>query len=105
MGKVFFNLVVKPKLFGQPGDMAAVDKALKDELPPLFDYLERTIDGPFLVGHTISLADIAVAMPLINLQLCEHPVDAKRWPKLTGWLDAVLARRSFQGISDEKAAA
>jgi len=39
-GKVFFNLVVKPRFFKQPADMAVVDKALADDLPPLFDYLE-----------------------------------------------------------------
>lgn len=104
-GRVFFNLVVSQLLFNKPGDMAIVDKAIGEELPPLLDYLERTIDGPFLVGPSISLADIAVAMPLMNLQMCERPLDAKRWPKVARWHADLLARRAFQGHSDEKKAA
>src|SRR4029077_13182022 len=97
MGKVFFNLVVKPRFLDQPPDMAVVEKALADELPPLHDYLEREIAGPWLVGSTVTLADIAVSSPYVNLQVCGHPLDAKRWPKLGAYTAAVLARPSFVG--------
>jgi glutathione S-transferase len=104
-GKVFANLVVKPRFFKQPGDMAVVEKALADELPPLCDYLEGQVGGPFITGSTLSLADIALAIPFINLELAERPLDAKRWPKLGGYVAALVARPSFTGVSDQKAAA
>jgi glutathione S-transferase len=104
-GKVFFNLVVKPRFFKEPADMAAVDKALADELPPLFDYLEGQIAGRFLIGSTLSLADIAVAAPFVNLALAERPLDGKRWPKLGRYVAALVARPSFAGIGDRQAAA
>ena len=104
-GKVFFNLVVRPRFLNQPPDMAVVEKALADELPPLFDYLERTVAGTFLAGSTLSLADIAVAVPFVNLQICDHPLDAARWPKLGGYVAGILARPSFTGVSDDKAVA
>jgi glutathione S-transferase len=85
--------------------MAAVDKALADELPPLFDYLEGQIAGRFLIGSTLSLADIAVAAPFVNLALAERPLDAKRWPKLGRYVAALVARPSFAGIGDRQAAA
>lgn len=103
-GKVFFNLFVKPKLLNETPDMAVVEKALKDELPPLFDYLQAQVNGPFLVGGTLSLADIAVAVPFINLAIAGHALDAARWPKLTSYVAALHARPSFSGISDKKAA-
>jgi glutathione S-transferase len=105
MGKVFFNLVVKPRFFKQEPDMAVVDKALADELPPLLDYLEGAIAGPFLVGSTLSLADIAVAIPFINLEIAERPLDTTRWPKLGRYVAAIVARPSFTGISDRPAEA
>ena len=104
-GKVFMNLVVKPRFFKQPADMAVVEKALTEELPPLFDHLESRIAGPFVVGSTLSLADIALVCPFVNLALAERPVDTKRWPKLAGYVASITARPSFQGVSDQKAAA
>jgi len=104
-GKVFFNLVVKPRFLKQPADMAVVDKALADDLPPLFDYLEREMTGPFLVGGALSLADIATASPFVNLAIAERPLDAQRWPKLGRDIAALVARPSFNGISDRQAAA
>jgi hypothetical protein len=35
----------------------------------------------------------------------ERPLDTKRWPKLGRYVAALLARPSFTGISDRKAAA
>ena len=99
-GKVFFNLVVKKLMqIGEP-DMAAVEGALSTELPPLFTYLEDRVDGPYLVGDRLTLADIAIASPFVNLQLAGHPLDAARWPKLAGWLGPILARPSFVNAKD-----
>jgi glutathione S-transferase len=104
-GKVFFNLVVKPRFLDQPADQAVVDKALADELPPLFDYLEGQIAGPFLVGSTLSLADITVAQPFVNLTMAERPLDTGRWPKLGRYVAALAARPGFARTGDRKAAA
>ncbi len=38
--KVFFQRIVGPKFFQQPTDEAIVAKAINEELPPMFDYLE-----------------------------------------------------------------
>lgn len=100
MGKVFFNLIVKRLMhLGEP-DMAAVETALKDELPPLYAYLEGQVKGPYLVGDRFSLADIAVASPFVNLKLAGHPLDAARYPKLAGYLDGILSRPSFVNAKD-----
>ena len=60
--KMFYNRVVAP-LLGREGDFAAADAAEREELPPILDYLERTVPDPegFLVGDELTLADIAVA--------------------------------------------
>jgi glutathione S-transferase len=100
VGKVFWNLVVKKLMnLGEP-DMALVETALKDELPPLFTYLESQIHGPYLVGDSLTLADIAIASPFVNLKIAGHPLDAARWPKLAAWLEPILARPSFVNAKD-----
>jgi glutathione S-transferase len=99
VGKVFFNIVVK-KMMGAEPDMAAVETGLKDELPPLYKYLESQIKGPYLVGDTFSLADIAVASPFVNLKIAGHPVDAAKYPVLAGYLGPILARPSFVNAKD-----
>ena len=98
-GKVFFNRIVAPKFLKVPGDEAAAQGAIDTELPRLLDYLERAIpDSGFLVGNAISLADIAVASPFVNFAHCGVGVDAERWPRTVGYLEAILARPSFAAM-------
>jgi glutathione S-transferase len=104
-GKVFFQLAVRPNLLKQPPDMAVVDQALTKDIPPVLDYLERQINGPFLVGDKISLADIAVHCVFVNLKIVGHPLDAARWPKLGGYIAGLMARPTLGQIRDQKAAA
>ena len=94
-GKVFFQLRVRPMLLKEQPDMKIVDDALTKELPPLLDYLEKQINGPFLVGGKLTLADIAVHSIFVNLKLAGHPVDAQRWPKVGKYLGDLLARPAF----------
>lgn len=95
MGKMFFNRIVAPRFLGRPGDLAAADAAERDELPPVLDYLERHAPEPgdFLVGGSITLADIAVASPFANLRHLNVSLD--RFPRSRAWADSILARPSF----------
>jgi glutathione S-transferase len=96
-GKIFFNRVVAPRFLGRPGDLEVADKAEKEELPPILDYLETVVpdDGGFLVGDTITLADIAVASPFANLSYMDLPWDAARHPRTKAYVQRILARPSF----------
>ena len=93
-GKMFFNRVVAPRFLGRAGDSEAADKAERDELPPLLEYLEGKIpDSGFLVEDRLTLADIAVASPFANFG--HMGLDLSRWPRATAYVDAILARPSF----------
>ncbi len=104
--KMFFNRLVAPRFLGQAGDLALADKAEKEELPPILDYLERIVPdaGGFLIGESITLADIAVAGPFANLaHLDVHP-NPGRHPRLIAYVESVLSRPSFASwIAREKA--
>jgi glutathione S-transferase len=104
--KMFFNRVVAPRFLGRPGDLDAADKAEKEELPPILDYLERVAPEPgsFLVGDTITLADIAVASPFATLGHLDIRPDEALYPRTLAYLQAILARPSFAPwIAREKA--
>jgi glutathione S-transferase len=104
--KIFFQKIVGPRFFNQPTDEAVVAKAVGEELPPLFDYLESQLgNGDALVGGRFSIADIGIATQFVNLRHAGFGVDAKRWPKLARYVAAVHARPSFKTLIDEEASA
>ena len=95
-GKMFFNRIVAPKFLGREGDLAAAAQAEEEELPKLLAYLEGAIPASdFLVGDRVTLADLAVASPLMNFKHCGACVDAATHPKVAAWSAAILARPSF----------
>lgn len=95
-GAVFFNRIVAPKFLKQEGDMAAAEKAEKETLPPLFEWLNGEVqESGYLVGDGFTLADVSVASSFINLLHCGIEVDAEKYPKLRSYIDAIWARPSF----------
>lgn len=95
-GKIFFNRFVAPKMLKRDGDEAVAAGAETNELPPLLDYLEGIVpDSGFLVEDRITLADIAVASPFVNLAHVDIVIDPARFPKAAAYVAAILARPSF----------
>ncbi|MBX9796732.1 glutathione S-transferase family protein [Sphingomonas sp.] len=95
-GKIFFNRFLAPKILKRAGDEALAAQAEAEELPPVCDYLEGVIPASgFLVEDRLTLADIAVASPFVNLAHAECAIDAARWPRLAAYVAAILARPSF----------
>jgi glutathione S-transferase len=94
-GKIFFNRIVAPKFMGREGDETAAKQGEAD-LPALYDYLEGVIPpSGFLVGDQLSLADIAVASPFVNIGHCGVFPDIATYPKLAAYVAAIHARPSF----------
>ncbi|HEX6661044.1 MAG TPA: glutathione S-transferase family protein [Sphingomicrobium sp.] len=104
--KMFFNRIVAPRFIGKPGDLEAADTAEREELPPILDYLEKTVPdaGGYLVGDRLTLADIAVASPFVNLAHLECEIDAQRHGRVRAYVESILSRPSFsQWIERESA--
>jgi len=95
--KMFFNRIVAPRFLGRAGDLEAAEVAEKQELPPILDYLERTVPEPgcYLVGETITLADIAVASPFANLAHVCCEICPERHGRVRGYVESILSRPSF----------
>lgn len=95
-GAIFFNRVVAPRFLGRDGDEAAAAKAEKESLPPALDYIEKVLPASgFLVEDRLTLADLAVASPFVNLAHTGIRPDAKTHPKLAAFVEKMHARESF----------
>jgi len=104
--KMFFNRIVAPRFMGRPGDETVAAAAERDELPPILDYLEKVAPdaGQYLVGDTITLADLAVASPFANLAHLSVKIDPERYPRTLSYIEAILTRPSFKSWIDRETA-
>lgn len=95
-GALFFNRVVAPKFMGQEGDQAAADLAEKETIPAALSKLEPLVpDAQYLVGDSLSLADIALASVFVNARHGGVEVDAARYPRTAKWLSGIWELPSF----------
>ncbi len=95
---VFVNRALNPTL-GKPCNEEAVQKALVEQLPRHFDYLEQQLGGAdYFVGNRLSVADLAFACQLINLQHACESIDASRWPGLAALQARLCQRASVQAV-------
>ena len=104
--KMFFNRIVSPYFLKRPGDLKLAETAERDELPPILDYLEKVVpdDGGYLVGDSLTLADLAVAGPFANFRHLGIEADAARHPRTAAFVQRILMRPSFsQWVEKERA--
>jgi glutathione S-transferase len=97
-GPAFFQRVVAPKFLQQDTDHAVADKAEFEATPPVLDYLESVIPASgYLVGGRLTLADIAVACPFVNVGHAGIKIDAAKYPKINKWVSDMHALPSLAG--------
>lgn len=104
--KVFFNRVVAPRFLGRQGDEDVAETALRDELPPILDYLESVVphDREFMVGNALTLADISVASPFANFRHLGVEIDQTKYPRTKEYVERILSRPSFKASIEREAA-
>ncbi len=87
---VFFERVVKPRIFKQETNQAVIDEALNRAVPKVLDYLTQCLgDDEFMVGGAFSIADIALTTPFVNFAIAGESVDAERWPRIAAYVERV----------------
>ena len=95
---LFYQKIVHPMVWGEPGDQARIDRILNEDAPAALDYLERQLpaDG-FLFGE-IGVADIALASFFRNAAYAGFEPDAARWPRTAGFVARTLAHPSIADL-------
>jgi glutathione S-transferase len=103
MHPLFHRTMVDANINTMPSDEAAVDNVLEIVLPKILGYLDSQIDGKFLVGNMLTLADIAIVSNFIMYQYMGFRVDADQYPRLAKYLREMAALDVFQrALAEEK---
>jgi len=96
--RVFFQHIVQPTL-GNQSDTTVISDAIANQIPPHLDYLETQLAAQqWFISNQFSIADIAIASQLINLQHAGYQLDEQRWPGLSQHLKRVCVRDSVASL-------
>jgi glutathione S-transferase len=95
---LFYQQRVHPAVWGEPGDMARVEKTLAEDVPAVLDYLEGVLPAGGFLYAEIGLADIAIASFFRTATYVDFAIDAGRWPKTAGFVARTLAHPCLAGL-------
>jgi glutathione S-transferase len=91
-----FNRIIAPRLLGMPGDEQAVADALPMARTCVTEFERLLGDQLYFTGNSASLADIMLAAQLDLFGECAEGRElVESAPKLSAWLERMLARPSF----------
>jgi glutathione S-transferase len=93
---LFHETVVNPKIRNSPTDQEKVDEVLAKAVPETFAYLDSMVAEDFLVGKTMSVADIAVASNLTTYQYIGFDMYRARFPRLAALYDRVVRQPAMR---------
>lgn len=100
---LFHQTIVSPNIKQVPGDKAVIDDVLSNVQPKILSYLETQIDGKYLVGNAMTLADIAIVSNFIVYQYIGYKLDAAKYPKLARYVKDIAATEAYgKALEDEK---
>ena len=104
--KIFLNRIVKPRFMGTEGNEEEALECEREFLPRMLNYLEQTVpdQGGYLVGGSLTLADIAVACPFVNYEHAGVDIEPSRYPRTLAYVSRILARPSFAPIVEQERA-
>lgn len=102
-GPVFFERYVAVRLLKRAPDENLIRACLEQRQPAAFGWLEPLVAGrEFAVGSQLSVADLAIASPFVNLRHAGAELDAARWPGLSRYLEGIWERPSFEALLQEE---
>jgi len=88
---LFYQKVVRPIVWGEPGDEERIARTLTEQVPHTLDYLERELPSDGYLFGDIGLADITLASFFRNAAYAGLEPDAARWPVTAGFVERALA--------------
>lgn len=100
---LFFQKIIAPKILKGATDQSGIDTIMTTTQPKVFQYLETQVEGAFLVGNSLTLADIGIVSNLINYQYLGFNIDRATYPKLATYAKGIMALEPFrQALANEK---
>ena len=87
----FYQKIVRPAVWGEPGDEERIDGHLNEDLPRTLDYLEGELPADGYLFGEIGVADISIATFFRNGAYAGFEVDEARWPRTAAFVKRTLA--------------
>ena len=103
---IFFQRVVRARVFNEPADEEIVRRHIEEVLPPVLDQLEALFmgrEGADLAELTI--AKLSVWSPLVNLDHAGFELDVSQWPKLSAFMNTLSSHPVLNALVVEERAA
>jgi glutathione S-transferase len=95
---VFSQRTLRP-MYGKTTDEAAVQDALNDKMPALFDYLTSQLGKQsYFVDDKFSLADVAITSQMVNFMHGRETINQKLWPDLAAYFDRMMQLPTWQSL-------
>jgi len=95
---LFYQKVVHPIVWGEPGDQARIEKSLNEDVPAALDYLEQELPAAGFLFGDIGAADIALASFFRNGAYAGFQPDSERWPRTAAFVERTLAHPSVADL-------
>jgi glutathione S-transferase len=90
---IFFERLLAPQLLGRPTDQAVVDRAIAEDMPIVYGYLDKEIGSKaYLVAGRFTIADAAAAAFFASMQMANAAPDRERWPNLARYVEGQHTR-------------
>jgi glutathione S-transferase len=95
---LFYQKVVHPLVWGEPGDQRRIDKSLNEDIPAALDYLEGELPAAGFLFGEIGVADMSIASFFRNGAYAGFSVDASRWPRTAAFVERTLTHPSIAAL-------
>jgi glutathione S-transferase len=95
---LFYQKVVHPLVWGEPGDQLRIEKSLNEDIPAALDFLERDLPADGFLFGDVGAADISIASFFLNGAYADFHPDPSRWPRTAAFVDRTLAHPAFADL-------
>jgi glutathione S-transferase len=87
---LFYQKIVHPAVWGEPGDEARIARTLNEDLPRTLDYLEGELPADGYLFGELGVADLSLATFFRNGAYAGFEVDQARWPRTAAFVKRTL---------------
>ncbi len=103
---IFFQRVVRQRVFKEAPDEELVRRYEEELLPPVLDQLEALfIERDRADARELTIGNVSVWSPIVNLEHSGFELDAGRWPGLAAFLATLAEHRVLRDLVAEERAA
>ena len=96
---IFGGAVIRPGVFKQPRDEAALARLVAEELPGVMDFLESAAPQTGFLAGDLGTADLAIAVAFANLRWSNVGANLAAWPAASAWIARIEASQPLARLN------